>query len=421
MSRFVTASRSRRRARGIAIGAVSAALLTAGLLQVPVGHAAEPRPGLSPTLDESLADVHEAGIYGTYAAAQHGSDQWRGAAGEADVRTGRPVQPDMLHRIGSITKTFVAVAVLQQVGAGTVDLDAPVVEYLPELRAEGLDPAITVRMLLNHTSGIGDYVLPAFPSLREGSPASLNEHRFRELSPRELAVLGLHEPTTGTPGELWSYSNTNYILAGLLVEAVTGTDAEAYVTEHVIRPAGLRDTAFPDSPFIEGPHSRMYESLHGLLDPPRDYSVYNMSWGGTAGALVSTMDDLNRFYAALFDGKLLGRAELAEMRRTVPVENAQGQIIGHYGLGIYPAEFSCGTFWGHDGGVFGAVTMAFTSPDGERQAAIGINRSKYQSLDEAGNIQAHPADTAISQHLNQSLCGTTEGTPAEALPRLSQR
>jgi D-alanyl-D-alanine carboxypeptidase len=413
---------ARLRTRAVAFGAVSVALLTAGLVlvQAPTGGAAED-PAEEAALDRSaldgtLAAVHEAGIYGTYSAATgEGGERWQGAAGEADTGTGRPVTADMRHRIASVTKTFTAVAILQQVGEGRIDLDAPVADYLPGMVTQGLDPAITVRTLLNHTSGIGDYILAAFPSLAQNSTASLDEQRFRQIGPRELAGLGLGEPTTGAPGERYSYSNTNYVLAGLVLEAVTGTGAREYITDNVIRPAGLRDTGFPDSPRIEGPHSRMYESMYGLLDPPRDYSVYNMSWGWTAGALVSTMGDLNRFYAALFDGELLGPDELAEMRRTVPVENAQGEVVGRYGLGIYPVEFSCGRFWGHDGSVWGAGTMVFASPGGERQAAIGINRQKYQSLDEQGNIQPHPADDAMIRHLNQALCGESAGG-ARALP-----
>lgn len=361
-------------------------------------------------LDETLRAVHEAGAFGAYSAVRDGADRWQGAAGVADVRTGRPTHPGMRHRVGSVTKTFTAAAVLQLVGEGRIGLDAPVAGYLPGLVSNGLDPAVTVRMLLNQTSGIADYLQALFP---KDSPAALDENRFREFGPGELARLGLAAPATGAPGERYAYSNTNYILAGLLLEHVTGTDAERHITDRVIRPAGLRDTYFPGTPFIKGPHARMYESLFGLIDPPRDYSVYTMSWAWTAGALISTMDDLDRFYAALFDGTLLARAELDEMLATVPIGDVPPHLPSS-GLGIQTRELSCGTFWGYDGGTWGAHTLAYASADGRRQAAVGINRMGYQSLDEEGWIQPHPIDTALLHHLDRALCGTGGTTPAHA-------
>jgi D-alanyl-D-alanine carboxypeptidase len=389
---------------------ITVAVLTAGLLQAPTGHAA-PGPTESDTrLAERLAAIKDAGVYGAYAAKRNDSHRWRGATGVADIETKRHTRPEMRHRIGDLTKTFTAVAILQQVAAGTVDLDAPVVEYLPELRADGLDPAVTVRMLLNHTGGIGDYKPAIFPSLEQGSPASIDKNRFRHFNPRELARIGLRQSTTGAPTEHASYSHTNYVIAGLVLEAVTGIDAGTYIAEHVIRTAGLRGTTFPTSPFVRGPHSRMYDTQYGLIDPPRDYSVYNMSYFWTAGAIISTMDDVNRFYAALFDGELIGRAELSEMLRTVPIADEHGNVYGRYGLGIYPIQLSCGTFWGHNGSVWGAGTAAYATVDGERQAAVGINRQGYHVRDEEGNVLPHPVDAAIEGYLSAALCDTQAST-----------
>ena len=144
---------------------------------------------------------------------------------------------------------------------GTIELDAPVARYLPDLVPGERGRQITVRMLLNHTSHIGDYIGGAFPSLLEGSTASLDDHRFRTIKPEKLVELGLAATPTGTPGIApGSYSNTNYIVAGLLLEKVTGIKAETYVTRNVIRKAGLHHTSFPSTPHIPGPHSKAYES-----------------------------------------------------------------------------------------------------------------------------------------------------------------
>ncbi len=369
----------------------------------------------------TLAAIHEAGMYGTYSSVRDGRERWTGAAGLADVDTGRKVTPGMRHRVGSISKTFTAVAVMQQVERGRIRLDAPVTRYVPELfRGTGTDAnarergdAITVRMLLNHTSHIGDYVLGAFPSLKQNSTSSLDENRFRSISPRELVRLGLAAGATGTPGaQPGSYSNTNYVLAGLILEKVTGQKASAYITRHVIDRAGLHHTSFPRTPHIKGPHARMYESFYGLIDPPRDYSVYDMSWASTAGAIISTTDDLNRFYRELLTGGLVGRASLAEMRRTVPVLVGPESTID-YGLGIYALDLpGCGRFWGHDGGVFGAGTISFTGADGKRQLSLGYNLMKYQRLNEEGTeLEPSPIDEALIIHLVKGLCPSLDTGP----------
>ncbi|MER7368333.1 serine hydrolase domain-containing protein [Nonomuraea wenchangensis] len=384
-----------------ALAAAMGALLAAGTLAGPAHAAGGPdRQALKRTLDA----VRDAGMYGIYSEVRDGGRTWEGASGVADVRTGRPVRPDMVHRIGSITKTFVSVAILQQVARGTIELDAPVGRYLPDLVPGERGRRITVRMLLNHTSHIADYIVPAFPSLAEGSVKSLDDNRFRRVAPEELVRMGLAGTPTGEPGATpGSYSNTNYVLAGLLLEKVTGADAADHITRNVIRKAGLRHTSFPRTPQIPGPHSGAYESWYGFFDPPRDFGVYDMSWASTAGAITSTMDDLNRFYRALLRGELLAPAQLAEMRRTVPV--LAGGYVMDYGLGIYAADLPCGRFWGHDGGVFGMATQSLVSEDGELQISFGVNRTKYQQIDEGG-IVLHEIDIAQARHLLVALCGT---------------
>ncbi|WP_086565372.1 serine hydrolase domain-containing protein [Streptomyces africanus] len=395
-------------------------LTTTAVLTAPA-HAgpAAPPPGPvdgtsldTAALRDSLDAIHEAGMYGVFSSVRDGGERWTGASGVADVESGRPVTPGMRHRVGSISKTFTSVALLQQVERGRLRLDAPVGDYLPDLIPGERGRQITVRMLLNHTSHIGDYIVGAFPSLAKGSTASLDEERFRSIRPEELVRLGLAAPATGRPGELpGSYSNTNYVIAGLLLEKITGQDAERHITRNVIDRAGLRHTSFPRTPYIKGPHPRMYESWYGLIDPPRDYSVYDMSWAYTAGAVVSTTDDLNRFYRALLGGKLIGKAALDEMTRTVPVSGI------NYGLGIYSLELpGCGRFWGHDGAVFGAGMTALSSRDGKRQVALAQNLMKYQSVDENGRPKPHAIDNALYTYVVRALCPAGSGTAPESAP-----
>ncbi|MFJ8085856.1 serine hydrolase domain-containing protein [Streptomyces sp. NPDC096205] len=357
-------------------------------------------------LKSALDDLHRAGMPGVFAEVRDAGGVWRGASGVADVRTGRPVTPGMRHRVGSMTKTFTAAAVMQQVERGRIDLDAPIGGYLPHLVPGERGQRITVRMLLNHTSGIPDHIAYAFPSLKVMSPQSLDDNRFRQFSRAELIELGLSAPPTGEPGgPTGVYSNTNYLLLGELLEKVTGLPAEEYITRHVIRRAGLRHTSFPDGPRIEGPHPRMYESLHGAIDPPRDYSVYNMSWVTTGAGLVSTMADLDRFYGKLLAGEIVSRSSLAEMQRTIPVVALDGSTV-EYGLGLHRRDIpGCGTFWGHDGSAWGAGTLSFTRADGRRQMSVAVNLARWNRLDASGQPQPHPIDKALAALEEQALCG----------------
>ncbi|QES06493.1 class A beta-lactamase-related serine hydrolase [Streptomyces venezuelae] len=358
-------------------------------------------------LRDAMDDVHRAGVPGVFGEVRDQGRTWRGASGVADLATGRPVSPGMRQRVGSITKTFTAAAVMRQAERGRIRLDAPVGDYLPDLVPGERGRKITVRMLLNNTSGIPDYIPYAFPSLQRNSPTSLDDNRFREFGPDELIALGLAAPPTGEPGgPVGVYSNTNWLLLGRLLERVTGTTAERVITRDVIERAGLRHTGFPDGPTIDGPHARMYESLWGLLDPPRDYSVYNMSWTGTGAALVSTMDDLNRFYARLLDGGIVSRSSLAQMQRTVPVRALDGTMI-EYGLGLHKVVVpGCGTFWGHDGTVWGAGTLSLTRADGRRQMSIAVNLQRWSPREAGGTLPPHPIDTALKTLSDRSLCGS---------------
>jgi D-alanyl-D-alanine carboxypeptidase len=367
-------------------------------------------------LDAAVDEIHRAGMPGVFAEVRAGADTWRGAAGLADLATGRRVDPGMRHRMGSISKAFTAAAVLRQVERGQVALDAPVGHYLPALVPGARGRAITVRMLLNHTSGLADYLphayasLAAFPSLRHTTPASVDDHRFTRFDPTGLIALGVRAPAAGAPGGTpGTYSNTNYLLLCQLLEHVTGTRAERCITREVIERAGLRDTGLPDGPQIDGPHARMYEAWFGMLDPPRDYSVYDMSWVGPAASLVSTVADLNRFFRLLLGGEIVTPSSLAQMQRTVPVISFEGKRI-EYGLGLHRQDIpGHGTFWGHDGTAWGAAALSLTRADGRRQMSVAMNLVRWNRLDASGKPQPHPIDRALARFHRLALCGDAGG------------
>ncbi|WP_217170552.1 serine hydrolase [Streptomyces sp. AC512_CC834] len=291
-------------------------------------------------------------------------------SGVADVDSRAPVRGDSLFRIGSMTKPFVATVVLQLVGQRLVDLDAPVERYLPGVvRGHGNDGrVITVRMLLQHTSGLPDY-------LDHLSPQDILEDPLAHHDTRDLVNLALAHPPTfekpgAQPGSEWHYSNTNYLLAGMLIEKVTGHSYGDEIERRIIEPLDLDDTSVPgDATSIPGPHPRGY-ARPGEDAPLIDITEFNPSVAGASGEMISSGDDLNRFLDALVRGELLRPAQLKAMMRTRPTGGDDGR---EYGLGLESRPLPCGgLYWGHGGDIFGYQTAGGATADG-RQATVMAN------------------------------------------------
>ncbi|MFJ4094569.1 serine hydrolase domain-containing protein [Kitasatospora sp. NPDC089913] len=287
-------------------------------------------------------------------------------AGVGNLATGAGVPVDGQIRAGSNTKAFVAVVVLQLVAEGKVGLDAPVDTYLPGLlRGDGFDGrTITVRQLLQHTSGLPDYM--EAPALADWTTI-----QFRWFEPRELLDGALAQKARFAAGTGWEYSNTNYLVAGLLIQKVTGRPFGEEVTKRVIDRIGLRRTYVPAAgeTALREPHPHGYLRT-GPDAPPVDYTAMDSSMAWAAGAVVSTNTDLNTFYGALLAGRLLPAAQLAQMRTTVPAEFLGAGV--RYGLGIQSRPLSCGGLvWGHGGTSPGYRTRGGVTEDG-RAANITV-------------------------------------------------
>ncbi|TDD59099.1 class A beta-lactamase-related serine hydrolase [Kribbella antibiotica] len=270
-----------------------------------------------------------------------------------------PITPDAYFRIGSVTKTFVATAVLQLVDEQRVRLDAPIERYLPGVVPGGR--RITVRQVLDHTSGIYDYAHdPGWSTNRwRGSD------RFQHYEPSQLLTVAFSHPPYFPPGTGWHYSNTNYILAGLLIERVTGRPYGAEIVRRIVKPLALTHTSLPgDWPGLPTPHAPGYTSVDGKLV---DATLMNPSLDWAAGEMISTTADLNRFFAALFDARLTSRAALAEMRRYVPATG-----LFDYGLGLQRFRLPCGTtVEGHSGELLGYTT--YSTHSGATHATLSYN------------------------------------------------
>ena len=289
-----------------------------------------------------------------------------GAAGYANLRTKERMRVDHAFRVGSITKTFVATVVLQLAAEGTLGLDDAMERWLPGLVPNG--QAITLRQLLNHTSGIYNYTDDqAFFS-------SLTRNPRRVLTPVELVAVATKHGPNFDPGRSWSYSNTGYILLGLVIEKATATPLEQELRERIFQPLALTHTSFPVVPTLPRPFARGYLPVGLVRTPngkPIDVTVWSPSWAWAAGALVSTAGDLARFYGALIRGELLAAEQLREMKTAVPISNGPSQ----YGLGLASESSNCGRVLGHTGGVPGYTSIAYSSEDGGRQTVVLINTS----------------------------------------------
>ncbi|MFD0315021.1 serine hydrolase domain-containing protein [Streptomyces flavalbus] len=328
---------------------------------------------------EAVEAAVKDGVPGITLTARDTHGRWSTTAGVGDLRTGQPRTPADRYRVGSVTKTFVATVLLQLESEGRLSLDDTVDRWLPgAVRGNGNDGgAITVRHLLNHTSGLYDYTSdPGFARAHFTADGFL-AHRHDTHTPADLLAVALRHRPLFTPGDGWSYSNTNYVVAGSVIEAVTGRPYGDEIRARIIRPLHLTSTSVPGTrPDVPAPSSRAYSKLSptSTTGPTYDVTRFNPSIAGAAGEMISNSTDLNRFYSALLRGALLPPEQLKEMKTTVPAPDAAPPTKERYGLGLASRQLTCGTVvWGHGGGIYGSLSEAVTTADGGHTLAFNLN------------------------------------------------
>ncbi|NUT47455.1 MAG: beta-lactamase family protein [Saccharothrix sp.] len=344
-----------------------------------------------PELDKAIQEIVDAGLTGVQLRVNDEQGEWVGSAGLAELGGSASPPVDGYVRIGSNTKTFTAVVVLGLVAEGRIDLDASAAGYLTGL---ALDPRITVRMLLQHTSGVfnftGEYyedgtvahgsVIPYGATGREWL-----DLRFHTYAPRELAELALAKPARFEPGEGWSYSNTNYVLARLLVEQVTGSSLGEEMRRLVFEPLGMTDTIVPDaSPEIPEPHAHAYYRYEEDGEQRTvDITRLNPSWISTGGDMISTTRDLHTFISGLLRGRLLSAPLLTDMctGRPTVIPNMD------YGLGVFVVTTDNGTLISHNGGATGHAALLYSTPDGTKTLTGALNYVDDAAMALAGAFQ----------------------------------
>ncbi|WP_433246469.1 serine hydrolase domain-containing protein [Streptosporangium sp. CA-135522] len=334
---------------------------------------AMPKPATGqdrPELQQAIQAFVDAGFAGVQLRVRDERGEWVGSAGVRELgQTAKP--PTNGHfRIGSSTKPFVATMVLQLVAEGKIGLDSPADDYLPEF---GLGRRITVRMLLQHTSGVfnftGEYyddgtVAPGI--VWQGQ--EWVDNRFKTYQPQELVRLALSKPARFEPGADWSYANTNYVLARLLIEQVTGHSFAEELQRLILGPLGMSDTVAPGtSTEISEPHAHSYYRYEeDGQETTVDVTRQNPSWVSAGGDMISTTQDLATFFSALMGGKLLPAELLAEMREPHPK-------VG-YGLGVFVQDLGPdgGTIFHHNGGIAGSGALMYSTPDGKKTLTASV-------------------------------------------------
>jgi D-alanyl-D-alanine carboxypeptidase len=337
----------------------------------------------------SLSRLVNRGAPGATLYVRRGQETTRVARGLSVVASRRPMRAAGTFRIGSLTKTYIATVVLQLAAENRLSLDDLVATSLPGLIPGG--EGITIRQLLNHTSGIYDF---------ENDPRVLKPYLEGDLgyrwAPRDLVAVAVSHPPLFAPGTRYGYSNTNYLIAGLIIEAVTGSPLEDQLQQRVFRPLDLRHTGLQLSARRGGP------DVHGyfVFDRPPATDITGLSpYPWAAGAITSNVAEVARYYRALLTGRLVDAATLSAMKTTVS-EGAESDFRGsRYGLGLESYPTRCGTAWGHGGNFPGYLVYALTSADGERQAVLVVNQ-------DPGSLPKDVGPTFL-RTIKRAYCATT--------------
>lgn len=372
------------RHRKPAVWSAILAALTAFACIAAAGAMAKPTQN-GTSLQQDVDALVAAGVPGTVLLVRNGNKTTRLTAGVADLTTQRAMQPGDRFKIASLTKTYTATVVLQLVAEGKLRLNDSVERWLPGLVPNGRN--ITIHQLLNHTSGLFDHEL---------DPRIIAPYLKGDLghywAPIQLVRMAVSHKPNFAPGatKFASYSSTNYIIAGLIIEAVTGKSIGAELRSRLFQPLGLTATTYPTRR-VTGP------LVHGYMvlgqPPAADVTGVSPSLSPASGAIVSDAADVADFYRALLSGRLLRPGLLQAMQTTLPQRkfDIRGQ---RYGLGLMRFPMSCGTAWGHNGAWPGYYAFALTSANGRRQAVLMFNKDVTSLSPDAGSIFLRLLDKA---------------------------
>lgn len=387
-----------RRPGPMIVAVASAAALIAGAVAFGAWSRIDAGGSEESPLTGRLQNLVDAGFPAALASAtQANGVQTDVAVGKGDRESGSKPPVDGEVRIGSNTKMYVATIVLQLVEEGAVELDEPIETYLPGLvTGEGIAGGnITVRQLMQHTTGLPEYA----NEIAADAFGVQNTY----LAPRALLDVALEKPAVFPPGERWEYSNTNYLVLGLLIENRTSRVLHEQIRERIIEPLGLDHTYMPvpGDRSIRGAHPLGYhQDSEGQL---RDITEMDPSFAWAAGAMVTSPSDLNRFTQGLLSGELLSEASLDAMRSGVPADDELWPGA-HYGLGLQGFPLSCGgVAWGHGGDIPGTQTRNAVGPDGTA-VTIAVTALPWALVDMTDEERLLEKYKIVVDALDETLC-----------------
>jgi D-alanyl-D-alanine carboxypeptidase len=365
-----------RRSKLVLSGVIGASLTAAALIATsamakPTNAAARQASPLQKGVDGLVA----AGAPGAILFIRDGNHTTRLTGGFADLRRKSPMRGNEHFKIASLTKTYTATVALQLVQEGKLRLKDNVERWLPKLVPNGRQ--ITVHMLLNHTSGLADF---------DSDPRYLKPYLEGNLAyewpQRDLVRIAVSHKPLFPPGKAPHevYSNTDYVLLGLIIEKAAKRSLGAELQRRIFSPLHLTDTVFPTKPGLKKPYAHGYMVLG--KPPAIDVTGLSPSLSFASGAIVATARDTADFYRGLLTGRLLKPDVLKAMKTTIsggPHVDIPGQRYG-YGIETFPTQ--CGIAWGHNGVIPGYWTFIYSSSDGRRQALLTVNHDA-QSLPRA--------------------------------------
>ncbi|GGP46554.1 serine hydrolase domain-containing protein [Streptomyces melanogenes] len=392
-------------ARSVTTLAATAALLAGSAVGASAAQG-QAEPDVS-GVRAALQRVVDAGAPGAFAVIRdHGKDE-RGrtvALGKANL-DGTPMNAGLRFRVGSNSKMFTSVLVMRLAEQGRIDLDKPLRDYLPA----GTLPeswAITARQVMEHRAGVYDHTNDLLEQSGEETTAAF-EKRIRNnvYEPKDLVAMSVKHGLQYTPGTAYAYSNTDFVLLGLAAEHLTGRPYAELLRQQIFEPLKLRQTTFTvPQKTIAGPHVTGYLTNDDRTKPLLDSTEQTASWVWSAGGVVSSARDLDRFMTALLaggSGGLVSDESLRQMTSVLPTGTAKIS----YGLGVREIALSCGKVLGHGGIVQGYNTQTFSTPDGKRTVVLFANASNNGAI-----------TSGLTNTLEPAFCGKA---PAAPTPRSS--
>jgi D-alanyl-D-alanine carboxypeptidase len=312
-------------------------------------------------MDAMVAD----GVPGMYVQIRQGGRVTELRSGRPDLTSDRAWTQRSRFRVASVAKTFMAAVVMQLVAEGRLRLSDPVERWLPGRFPYG--GQVTVRQLLNHTSGVPPYESLEFITEQYDQPD-------RRLTAQQLLGRVDGVPLLFTPGTAAAYSNTGYVMLARIVEEVTGQSYDTALRRRILAPLRLTDTSFEVDRFFPAPRVRGYDIRPGTTGPVLEVTTMNPTYAWGAGNLVSSGRDITVFMRAVLKGAVVPRQQLAQMQVVDPVtldESGAG-----YGLGLETHGYPC-AHYGKNGNVPGYVTIAESTVDGRRQVVWAANGADW--------------------------------------------